>query len=208
MSAEAFTTADLRGAVRRLATASAACRDELNALDGQLGDGDLGITVSAGWSEVHREGDTLTEDVGLAFLAMAKAFQRVSSSSFGTLTATGLMAAAKATKGRKSVAWSEVADLIGAGRDAMMARGKGALGDKSVLDMLDALARATSDRSDAEEISASVTVAADATLGAFRDQPNRLGRARMYAERSVGLDDPGMLAVRRLLDGLLSEADG
>ena len=45
--------------------------------------------------------------------------------------------------------------------------------------------------------------AVDETLDAFRDKPAGLGRARMYGEASKGLDDPGMLAVKRMLQGLL-----
>ena len=41
--------------------------------------------------------------------------------------------------------------------------------------------------------------AASETLDAFRDRPNKLGRARMFGERTIGLDDPGMLAFSRLL---------
>ena len=49
--------------------------------------------------------------------------------------------------------------------------------------------------------------ATDQALDRFRDQPNKLGRARMFGEKSIGLDDPGMLAFRRLLDGLTGERD-
>ena len=35
-----------------------------------------------------------------------------------------------------------------------------------------------------------------------RQQPNRIGRARMFAERSIGLDDPGMVAMQRMLQAL------
>ena len=135
-----FTTSDLKAAAARLAAAARDAEAELNALDGQLGDGDLGITVATGWKEVAAEGAAMPEDVGMAFLAASKAFQRVSSSSYGTLTATALMAAAKKTKGRTDIPWSEVPALVAAARDAMMERGKGALGDKSVLDILDAVA--------------------------------------------------------------------
>jgi phosphoenolpyruvate---glycerone phosphotransferase subunit DhaL len=36
----------------------------------------------------------------------------------------------------------------------------------------------------------------------FRDRQAKIGRARIFAEKSAGLDDPGMLAFRRILDGL------
>ena len=144
----------------------------------------------------------MPDDVGMAFLAAAKAFQRVSSSSYGTLTATALMAAAKRAKGRTEVPWAEAPSLVAAARDAMMERGKGALGDKSVLDIVDAVARAIAGMDDPAAMLPAATTAADASLETFRDQPNRLGRARMFAEKSVGMDDPGMRAFQRLLAGL------
>jgi dihydroxyacetone kinase-like protein len=195
-----ITTSDLRAAAARLAAAGEAAQDELNGLDGQLGDGDLGITVATGWKEVANE--TLPDDVGMAFLAASKAFQRVSSSSYGTLTATALMAAAKKTKGRTDVPWSEVPALVAAARDAMMERGKGSLGDKSVLDVLDAMATAIDGMDDPTAMRAAAAAAADGAMLAFRDKPNRLGRARMFAEKSVGMDDPGMRALQRLVAGL------
>jgi len=197
-----LTVDHLKAAAPRLAAAAEAAAAELNALDGQLGDGDLGITVSKGWRAIANDAAELPADLGLAFLASAKAFQRVSSSSYGTLTATALMAAAKSTKGRTEVPWSEVSALIAAGRDAMMARGKGAIGDKSVLDALDAVARATAGLDDPAAMLAAASRAGDETLAAFRDKPSRLGRARIFADKSIGLDDPGMVAFRRVLDAL------
>ncbi|MFN8830742.1 MAG: DAK2 domain-containing protein [Labrys sp. (in: a-proteobacteria)] len=199
---QAFTTANLRAAAARIATAAADAAAELNAADGQLGDGDLGITVSKGWEQIAANAAIMPDDVGMAFMEGAKAFQKVSSSSYGTLTATAFMAAAKACKGRTEVPFAETSALVAAARDAMMARGKGALGDKTVLDALDAIARATEGLADPAALLAAADKACDAALAEFKDKPNKLGRARMFGERSQGLDDPGMLALRRVLDGL------
>jgi len=198
-----FTTEDLRRAAARIAVSAEAAAAELNAADGQLGDGDLGITVSKGWAEIAAGAAALPDDVGLAFLECAKAFQRVSSSSYGTLTATAFMAVAKACKGRTEVVFSDVPGLVAAARDAMMARGKGNLGDKTVLDALDAIAVATAGQSDPAVLLTLSQQAVTGALAAFRDRENRLGRARMFGEKSKGLDDPGMLALQRVLDGLL-----
>lgn len=197
-----FTVEDLRAAAPRLAAAAEAAADELNQQDGKLGDGDLGVTVRKGWQAVAEEAPALPEDLSKAFLACSKAFQRASSSSFGTLIATGFMSAAKATKGRSEAEWSEVSALLAGARDAMMARGKGALGDKSLLDSLNAAVRASEGLESPEALLDAVDQAAQQALDDFRDQANKLGRARMFAERSVGLDDPGMLAFRRLIAGL------
>lgn len=219
-----FSTEQLKILAVRLAEASEQAADELNTKDGQLGDGDLGITVSRGWREVADHVDDLPDDMGRAFLHMSKTFQRVSSSSFGTLTATALMAAAKATKGQTSVPLESVSELLSLARDAMMARGKGNLGEKSVLDVVDAMARATDSTSaraadgtsvcaaDGDESNVSATTdtatlsqvllaAVDETLENFRDKPAKLGRARMFGDKTIGLDDPGMVAVQRWVQG-------
>ena len=42
--------------------------DEFNKLDGQLGDGDLGITISKGVSEIYKNRNNFEEDLGKIFL--------------------------------------------------------------------------------------------------------------------------------------------
>ncbi|PLP56525.1 phosphatase [Mesorhizobium loti] len=189
----------LLSALQRIATAATAASAELCATDGALGDGDLGITVSEGFAEAANA--TLPDDFGLALLEVAKAFQRVSSSSYGTLVATGFMAAAKVTKGRTGIEPGEIPALIAAARDAMMARGKGTLGDKTVLDSLDAIVKAIDGAASSTMIEKAVEAARD-TVETFKTQPNKLGRARMFADKSIGLADPGQLALQRILEGL------
>ncbi|WAJ29706.1 DAK2 domain-containing protein [Antarcticirhabdus aurantiaca] len=189
----------IKAALARVAAGAGAAADELNAADGQLGDGDLGITVSKGFAEAASA--DLPEDVGLALLECAKAFQRVSSSSYGTLVATGFMAAAKATKGKTTVQADELTSLVAAARDAMMARGKGSLGDKTVLDSLDAVSKALEDAAAVDMADAALSAARD-TLAAFKGKPCKLGRARMFAEKSASLDDPGQLAFLRIVEAL------
>ena len=40
------------------------------------------------------------------------------------------------------------------------------------------------------------------TIDDFRDKPCQIGRARIFQDKSIGLDDPGMVAFKRLLEGL------
>jgi dihydroxyacetone kinase-like protein len=39
-------------------------------------------------------------------------------------------------------------------------------------------------------------------MATLRGQQAKVGRARIFGERSAGLDDPGMLAFREMLRGL------
>jgi len=192
-------SAALTRAVSGIAASVRGKAEELNAADGALGDGDLGITVSRGFEEAA--GAAVPTDVGLAMLEYAKAFQRVSSSSYGTLVATAFMAAAKALKGRESFEPHEVADLLDAALSAMTARGKASLGDKTVLDSIAAIAEAVRKSSPGEMIGAAKNAAAE-TVATFREKPNRIGRARMFGDQSIGLPDPGQLALQRIVEGL------
>jgi dihydroxyacetone kinase-like protein len=74
-----------------------------------------------------------------------------------------------------------------------------------VLDGLQAVATALAaapndaDDTDARRVASDASRAA---LDAFRNKPNRIGRARMFADKTIGMDDPGMVALQRMIDSL------
>ena len=178
------------------------CADDLNALDAALGDGDLGVTMVRGARGVLAELPNLPDDVGLALLKCAQAFTQISGSTYGTLLATGLMSAAKAAKGRRALPWAEISSLLANAIQAMSQRGKGQLGDKTVLDALEAARAATEGIEDPAALVLAAERAVAASINQFRDQPSRQGRARIFADRSVGKDDPGMVAFQRIIEAL------
>lgn len=200
-----LTPESLQRLAGRVAAHMEQVADELNTADGQLGDGDLGVTMVRGCRLVVEALAEPPADVGATLARCAQAFTKTSGSSFGTLVATGLLAAARLTKGRNAVPLAELPALLQAALDAMRARGKACLGDKTVLDGLDVVREAVAalpDSSSAETVTAEARRAAAAALEAFRERPNRVGRARIFGERSIGLDDPGMLALLRVLDAV------
>ena len=198
----ALTVPVLSAGLSRIAAHMEGAAESLNALDGQLGDGDLGVTMVRGSREIVKALPTLPADMGMALMGCAQAFTRASGSSYGTLLATALLSAAKATKGRTEVPWSEMPVLLKGALDAMMARGKASLGEKTVLDALDAAQKALEGKDEPAAMLAAAAKAVDATLDAMRNQPAKVGRARIFAEKSVGLDDPGQVAFREILRGL------
>lgn len=183
----------LLAAIDRIAAAMERDFDALNSADGALGDGDLGITMTRGMRAISAGRDDMPDDIGMALFQCAQAFTKSSGSSFGTLLATGLMSAAKTLRGHDTIDADAVPDLIAAARDKMQERGKAELGGKTVLDSLDYIARATAGASDKARAAAD---AVDRALDDFRDKPATVGRARIFGEKSVGLDDPGMLAMQ------------
>jgi len=196
------TTHVLREALTRIAARMESCSDELNALDAQLGDGDLGVTMVRGARAITAELPQLPDDVGMAMLKCAQAFTKLSGSTYGTLLATGLMSAAKATKGRTEVPWSEISSLLGGALQAMAQRSGGKLGEKTVLDAVEAVRASTEGINDPAALLAAADQAVAKCLAGFRDQPARQGRARIFGEKSVGKDDPGMVAFQRIIEAL------
>ena len=194
------TVADIRDAISRVQRQVRQSAEDLSARDRQLGDGDLGITLEKAFNRLAEIAPTLPDDLGKAFAAAAAAISKVSSSSFGTLLATGLLAAAKQTLGKTEIPTTAVPDLLRAACQKMSERGSAALGDKTVLDTIDAAARAL-DSHPEDSVSAVIT-AVDETLALFRDRECKIGRARIFADRSVGLDDPGMVAFRVMVGAL------
>ncbi|MDB6455084.1 DAK2 domain-containing protein, partial [Falsirhodobacter sp. 20TX0035] len=97
---------------------------------------------------------------------------------------------------------SEIGGLLATARNAMIARGKAALGEKTVLDGLQAQVDALDAcRNEDNLLDAAIRAAAN-TVETFQPLPNRAGRARIFAEKSVGLPDPGQLALVTMTEGL------
>jgi dihydroxyacetone kinase-like protein len=196
----------LRKGLARVAGAMERDFEMLNAADGALGDGDLGVTLTRGMRAIMDGADALPDDLGRALLACAQAFTKASGSSYGTLMATGLMAIAKQVKGETVLDPARVPDLVATARDQMQARGKAELGGKTVLDSLDAVASATAGLTDPGALEDAAADAADAALDTFRDTRATVGRARIFGDKSVGMDDPGMLAMARIVRALADRA--
>jgi phosphoenolpyruvate---glycerone phosphotransferase subunit DhaL len=198
-----LTTSALRDGLTRIINKLEVSADELNSLDAVLGDGDLGVTLMRGGRSILVELPNLPDDdLGVAFSKCAQALTRISGSTCGTLFATGLLSAAKTSRGRSELPWIEVSGILAKAIEAMSQRGKSQLGDKTVLDAVEAARLATDGL---EEPRAMIVAADQAVAGSierFRMQASRQGRARIFADRSVGNPDPGMVAFKRILEAL------
>ena len=197
-----ITTDSIKTAATKIAQLMEESADELNAADGLLGDGDLGITMVRGFREIIEVRDSLPDDVGMALFQCAKAFTKSSGSSYGTLLATGLMSVAKKKKGQQEIQVEEISALLNDALDAMKQRGKAELGDKTVLDVIAASSQAAKDQSDGRSVLKAINEAVTSTIDEFRSRQSKIGRARIFSEKSIGLDDPGMLAFRKMLEAL------
>jgi phosphoenolpyruvate---glycerone phosphotransferase subunit DhaL len=194
--------ARLAAALPRWCAAMHAAAPELNALDGRLGDADLGATLDKCATQIEAVLPELPDTLEGIFKRCAQASAKASGSSFGTLLTVALMTSAKRCADTRSLSRTDLAALLSDVVTVLAARGGANLGDKTVLDGLHAVSTALAaspDNSDARRVASN---AARAALDALRDKPNRIGRARMFADKTIGLDDPGMVALQRMIDSL------
>ena len=194
-------TQTLVAALGRWADRMEVAAPELNALDGQLGDGDLGATLSKCAVNVRTAMAPPPADIQGVFKACAIACTKASGSSLGTLLAVAFMTLTKETAGKAQIEDAEWPGLLAAVRDALSSRGGAKLGDKTVLDAIEAVRLGLGGAGPEGRLPAA-KAALDAAITEFRGRENKIGRARIFAERSRGLDDPGMIAARHMLESV------
>ena len=176
--------------------------DEFNSIDGQLGDGDLGITISKGLKEINDNLSRFEDDLSKIFFLCAQCFTKASSSSFGTLVAISFMTAAKHTKGKTNLDITDLPTIINSVIEAVSARGKSNIGDKTFIDSLNEISNTLVNN---ENITGNnIYDATKIALTKFKGKECKIGRARMFAEKSKELNDPGMYAIHILSSAFIN----
>lgn len=193
----------LRETLLAVATKLPAHNDELRELDAALGDGDLGITVTSGAEAVQEALQALPGNASSreVLRAAGTAFASANPSTFAALLGGATLAAA-------SAADSEQVDplaLVTAIQERVAQRGGADVGDKTVLDAIDAIRVSLTENASASpaDRAAAARDAVDAAVTEYADKHSMRGRAAWVGERSVGRKDPGQVAALRFLDDLV-----
>ncbi|MCC7003342.1 MAG: dihydroxyacetone kinase subunit L [Gemmatimonadaceae bacterium] len=197
-----LTTAAIIEGVVRMQAHHAAIRDALNEADRALGDGDTGMTVATIIGACDGVAAQLPADLGAALAELGRAASRASGSSLGAVLAMGLSAAGRTARGKDSAICADVCAMLDAATRVITERSGATPGDKTVLDSFLHIQQALASCVTHAPMLPPAITAARAALDLFRPRESRLGRARMYGSRSIGLDDPGMLAVALLLEAV------
>ena len=169
--------------------------DDFNAADGKIGDGDLGVTILHGLEEVNKNIDKFNDDLGTNFMLCSQAFVKKSGSSFGTLIAFSFMNISKNLKGRSECDHDDIVDIFEISLKTILERGKTSLGDKTIADSLNLIIKKLKDNKNYSDVFKSATKQA---LEEFKGKKIKIGRARMFEDKTKDLDDPGMFALNRL----------
>lgn len=175
--------------------------DELNELDGILGDGDHGTNMYRGF-QAARDLDftdcpTANEALRLAGMALVSTVGGASGPLFGTL----LLRVGAAWPARPTLAG--LARALREGTNGVMARGKAEPGDKTMVDVLLPTVEALETQAaSGADLVAGLTHTGEVTsqaLAATAGMVANRGRSALRAQISVGVLDPGAVSTALIL---------
>jgi phosphoenolpyruvate---glycerone phosphotransferase subunit DhaL len=183
-------------ALNKLAAGLEANSEEFTHLDSEAGDGDLGLTagkIAAGIRLALAEpGDSVKQLV----LNLGKEISKAAPSTFGTLYASGFLAAGLAINDEDD-ALTQLRSGLQAALDKIALRGKSEEGQRTLLDALGPATRAAHAASD---IAGALSTAAEKSgegVEATKGMDPQHGRAGWIGERAKGLADAGATVIWR-----------
>lgn len=176
-------------------------------LDGAMGDGDLGLTMSSGFKATYDEIDNIdSEDIGMVMMKLGMKMNSVVPSTMGTLISTCFIKSAKEAKGKTEVDLLTASKMGRAAVNGVMERGKAKIGEKTMLDSLDpavrALEKAAEENKDLKVAFENAYEAAKQGVENTKQIKSVHGRAAYYGEKSLGRPDSGAVAVMFIFKGI------
>jgi dihydroxyacetone kinase-like protein len=202
--------AGARAWLERLASAVSEHAGELTTLDAAIGDADHGSNLERGFKAVRQKALSQdSEDASGLFRQTGMALIGSVGGAGGPLYGTLFLRMSQASAGKDGLTAEDVRDLLKAGLEGVVQRGKASPGDKTMVDALTpavealdaALAAGREGPEALEEAAAAAERGAEATIPMVA----RKGRASYLGERSAGHKDPGATS-SALLVRTLAEA--
>lgn len=205
---EKITMAELTALFDSVAAIMAENADRLCAMDANMGDGDLGLTMKKGFGALPG----LIADIDEADMGkrLAKAGMKMSSvvpSTMGTLMSSGVMEGGKRLSGCEAIGPAEFASFLEGYAAGIQKRGKCQRGDRTVLDAIgpaaDAAAQAAAQPgATLASVAEAAVRGADEGVTATRDMTPKFGKAAVFAARAAGVEDQGAVAGQLVVRGL------
>ncbi len=188
--------------IRKLANRINENRDYLTSLDQAIGDGDHGINLSRGYSEVmNKLNHTFNPDMGALFQDIGMILLSKVGGASGPLYGTAFLKASIPLKDKADVTLSELAQAFEASVDGIKMRGKAQAGDKTMLDVWEPAVmyiKANANNLPWDDFS----VFCKKQMGKTKDLEAKKGRASYLGVRSIGHLDPGAVSSYYLFDTL------
>ena len=203
--------------VKSMADVAIANEKYFSELDSVAGDADFGVSLASGFRAVLDKWDTLDHSSISPFLMKVS---MVITSNVGGVSGpiwgTGFMKAGITSKDKTSLTLADLAAMLRAAIEGMMARGGAQLGDKTLLDAVAPAADKLEEwsKKEPQDFLGAFQAATDAatdTIESTRGWMAKRGRQSFLGERSRGSLDPGIVAVATMMQAVtkaLNEAQG
>lgn len=171
-------------------------------LDSVAGDGDLGITAGNIAKGLRLAAIAATGDLKADLMLIGREIAKSAPSTFGTLFATGFIRASAVVTDGDS--FTNVKLGVAAAFEGIAARGKAALGERTLLDALHPASEALKGASDLKSGLNAAASAARAGVTATASMAPKHGRAGWIGERARGNEDAGATVVAVVFEALKS----
>lgn len=184
-------------------------KDYLCDLDGAVGDGDHGVSMTIGMRAVRRAMDDLPDEPSIedAFQAASDAYAIEVGATIGPLYEVAFAAAAQASAGKFELGKvSDWVDVYQAMFDAIQQLGGAQLGDKTLLDAFHPAIEALRSHNDSPLADALAQAARTArgAAEATKDLVPQKGRASRLGDRAMGHQDAGATSLAIILETVAS----
>ena len=205
---EKFTTEQLPELFAGVASMFAEKKEELCDMDAKMGDGDLGLTMDKGYGALPQliKENTEPGDIGKTLMKAGMKMAGLVPSTMGTLMSSGVMEGGKALKGKTEFGAEELSVYLTAFAAGIKKRGKCELGDRTILDSVDAGAKSAAEAAAAgktmEEVIEAACPGAAAGVEATKDMVPKFGKAAVFAAKAAGVADQGAVAGMYMIQGL------
>jgi dihydroxyacetone kinase-like protein len=186
METAAMNRIHIKALIEAVADTIVAHADELTALDRAIGDGDHGLNMKRGFEAVRADADALAaKPLPEALKAIGTRLVMTVGGASGPLFGTLFMSLGKELPAEPSRA--DLTASLAKAVEAVAARGKSQVGQKTMLDVLHPVHEALLAGTGPKEVAEAADAAAEATAPMKASR----GRASFLGERSVGHIDPG-----------------
>jgi dihydroxyacetone kinase-like protein len=177
-------------------------RDYLSQLDQAIGDGDHGVNLARGFTEVDQKLKARTQpDIGALFQEIAMTLLAKVGGASGPLYSTAFLKMASRLKGKETVSLDDLAQALLEAVQGLKMRGKAEQGQKTLLDVWEPLALNLANRREDWSWEQFCHLARE-QMEKTKALEAKKGRAAYLGPRSVGHLDPGAVSSYFLFEAL------
>ncbi|WP_026972015.1 dihydroxyacetone kinase subunit DhaL [Aliagarivorans marinus] len=197
--------------MRSVAHAMVQSEPMLTKFDQAIGDGDHGLGIERGFSNVEAMLDESfsAADVGQVLQKIGTKLLSTMGGASGAIFGTLFRAGAKSIAGAPQLTTEALAQFLTAGLTAVCQRGGASEGDKTMIDALAPAARKAAELAELEfeQAIAQVVEAAEQGVEQTKEMVATTGKAKTLGERSLGHPDPGAISMSLILKFMAEHVD-